>query len=243
MGLIIKQQRVLAEYPSCYACDEPKISMEHAPPLCSFPEEKDAKGNALYRKNLIRVPSCESHNTGKSDDDLYVAFHLASTIRGNHCAELVRNGVVARQIEKDHRERRSAFSKRVLRLIRGLIGQNPFGQLDPARMIRVLDLCARGVYFYERLKPLKLPLRVASLDYDLPGDPKKVDILANMRSSFDEEMNGCEFKGSNPDVFRYAICEKPEKGVTMIEMVFFGELCRWAFYHPDSPRQDPRTGV
>jgi hypothetical protein len=130
-------------------------------------------------------------NTGKSDDDLYVAFHLASTIRGNHCAELVRNGVIARQIEKDHRERDGAFSKRVLRQIRGFTGQNPFGQLDPGRMIRVLDLCARGIYFYERLKPLKLPLRVASLDYDLPGDPKKYDRLAKQRHSFEEEMSGC----------------------------------------------------
>lgn len=167
--------------------------MEHAPPLCFFPEEKDAKGNALYRKDLIRVPSCKVHNTSKSDDDLYVAFHLASTIRGNHCAKLVRNGVIARQIEKDHRERGSAFSKRILRQIRGFMGQNPFGQLDPGRMIRVLDLCARGVYFYETLKPLKVPLRVASLDYDLPGNPKKAARLAEMQRSFDEEMSGCEF--------------------------------------------------
>ena len=150
---------------------------------------------------------------------------------------------MARRRRNQERDRRSAFSKRVLRQVRGFIGQNPFGQLDPARMIRVLDLCARGVYLYERLKPLKLPLRVASLDYDLPGDPKKSDRLATMRSSFDEEMNGCEFKGSNPNAFRYAICEKPEKGVTMIEMLFFGELRRWAFYHPDSPRQNQATGV
>ena len=191
--MITNRHRVLAKYPSCYACDGPKVSMEHAPPLCFFPEEKDAKGNALYRKDLIRVPSCKVHNTSKSDDDLYVAFHLASTIRGNHCAKLVRNGVIARQIEKDHRERGSAFSKRILRQIRGFMGQNPFGQLDPGRMIRVLDLCARGVYFYETLKPLKVPLRVASLDYDLPGNPKKAARLAEMQRSFDEEMSGCEF--------------------------------------------------
>jgi hypothetical protein len=238
MSLITNRQRVLAEYPSCYACDERRVSREHVPPLCFFPDEKDATGNSMYRKNLIRVPSCEVHNTAKSDDDLYAAFQLASTIRGNHCAELIRNGVIARRLEKDQKERGSAFTKRLLSQIRGFVGENPFGKLDATRMIRVLDLCARGVYFYERLTPLKLPLRVASLDYDLQDDPKKSELLANQRKSFDEEMGDCEFHGSNADVFRYAICEKPEKDVTMIELVFFDELRRWAFYHPDAERQN-----
>jgi hypothetical protein len=121
--------------------------MEHAPPICFFPEEKDPRDNSIYRKNLIRVPSCEIHNIAKSDDDLYAAFHLASTIRGNHCAELVRDGVIARRIEKDQNERGSALTKRLLGQIRGSVGENPFGKLDPARMIRVLDLCARGLGF------------------------------------------------------------------------------------------------
>jgi hypothetical protein len=57
------------------------------------------------------------------------------------------------------------------------------------------------------------------------------------RRSFNEEMKGCKYHGDNPDVLRYAICEKPEKDVIMIEMIFFGELQRWAFYHPDAERQ------
>jgi len=85
-------------------------------------------------------------------------------------------------------------------------------------------------------EPLKLPLNVASLDFDLP-DPEKAKFLRSQRESFNEEMSGCEFRGNNPDVFRYAIWEKPEKNVTMIEMVFFGELHRWAFYTPGMPLQ------
>ena len=234
---MLNRQRILAEYPSCYACDGKRVSTEHAPPLCFFPETKDANGQSLYRENLITVPSCHLHNTNKSDDDLYAAFHLASTIRGNHCAQLVREGVIARRMELDKANRGGAFTQRVLRQIRGFIGKNPFGEVDAARMIRVLDLCARAVYFYEKLKPLKLPLRVASLEYDLGDDPKKSELLKIYRKSFDEEMAGSEYRGSNPDVFRYAVCEKPEKDVTMIHMIFFGELHRWAFYHPDAERQ------
>jgi hypothetical protein len=237
VGLILNRQRILAQYPSCYACDEKKVSSEHVPPLCFFPDEKDTSGHSLYRNNLITVPSCKLHNTRKSDDDLYAAFHLAGSIRGNHCALLVINGVIARCLERDRMERGAAFTKRLLKQIRGFMGKNPVGGLDAARMIRFLDLCARGVYFYERLKPLKLPLRVANLDYDLGDDPKKYEMLAIQRKSFDDEMRGSEWSGANPDVFRYAICEKPEKDVTMIELVFFGAVHRWAFYHPHAERQ------
>jgi hypothetical protein len=236
MTSIRDRQRELAQYPTCYACDQPKVSREHVPPLCFFPEEKDASGQSIYRKNLIRVPSCDFHNTRKSDDDLYVAFQLAGTIHGNHCAALVRQGVITRCLVRDQQERGSAFTNRLLNQIVGRLGENFVGILDAKRMVRVLDLCARGVYFYEKLKPLKLQLNVASLDFDLP-DPTEARFLQAQRESFNQEMQGSEFRASNPDVFRYAICEKPEKGVTMIEMVFFGELHRWAFHSPGMPPQ------
>ena len=227
---------MLAEYPTCYACDRPKVSREHVPPLCFFPEKKDAKGQSIYRRNLIKVPSCKIHNTSKSDDDLYAAFHLAGTIRGNHCAHLVREGVITRRLEKDQQERGGALTKRLLGQIKGQLGENFVGAVDAKRMVRVLDLIARGVYFYENLKPLKLKLNVANLDFDLPN-PEKAEILRRQRESFNQEMQGCKFHGSNPAVFRYAICEKPEKSVVIIEMVFFDELHRWAFHSPGMPSQ------
>jgi hypothetical protein len=236
MSLISGRQRILAEWPSCYACDSPKASREHVPPLCFFPDEKDINNQSLFRKNLISVPSCDVHNTGKSEDDFYAAFHLAGTIRGNHCASLVRNGVIARAMKRDQDKRGGAFTKLLVSQIRGKLGENFVGQLDPERMVNFLKLCARGLYFYEKLKPLKLPLRVASVDYELP-DPVHRKQCEAWRTSFNAEMQGCEFHGDNRDVFTYAVCEKPEKNVVMVEMVFFGEIQRWAFYHPEAERQ------
>src|SRR5437588_3137057 len=63
--IITDRQRLLSGYPSCYCCDRPKTSREHVPPLCFFPDEKDKKGAPKYRKNLIRVPSCDQHNMHK----------------------------------------------------------------------------------------------------------------------------------------------------------------------------------
>lgn len=41
----------------CYWCGKPAVSMEHVPPKCIFPEEKDIRGiyEGIFRKNLIKV--------------------------------------------------------------------------------------------------------------------------------------------------------------------------------------------
>lgn len=52
---------------TCYMCDEPSTSREHVPPKCLFPT-LESIGRDL-RKNLITVPSCDKHNSQKSDDD------------------------------------------------------------------------------------------------------------------------------------------------------------------------------
>lgn len=236
MGLIVNRERLLAEYPTCYACDEKRGSAEHVPPKCFFPDERDENGKLLYRKQLIKVPACDVHNLRKSKDDFYAAFHLTSTMRGNHCANLVRDGMIKRAIERDQQERGGAFTRRVLAQVKGKVGNNYYGELDPERMARVLELCARGLYFAETTKKLLLPLRVANLDFDLP-DPAHAARLAEMRKSFAREMRGCEYKSANPDVFQYAICEKPEQNIIIVEMVFYGDQHRWAFYHPDAERQ------
>ena len=194
MTLISNRQRVLAEWPSCYACDAPKTSREHVPALCFFPDEKDSNGRSLYRKNLIKVPSCDVHNSEKSEDDLYAAFQLAATPHGNHCAALVREGVIARALEKDRKHRSGAFAQKLVNQIRGQLGENLVAELDPERMVHFLKFCARGLYFYEKLKQLKLPLRVASVDYDLPNPIHRQQCEA-WRASFNTEMAGYEFQG------------------------------------------------
>ncbi|MHA6196408.1 hypothetical protein ACX3YG_18790 [Pseudomonas wadenswilerensis] len=62
----------------CYYCGEPSINREHVPPKCFFPEGADKN----YRVNLITVPSCELHNSGKSGDDQYMMIYFAAGARG-----------------------------------------------------------------------------------------------------------------------------------------------------------------
>src|SRR3546814_6410940 len=71
---------------SCYMCDEPSVSKEHTPPRCVFPEQKDTNGKD-FRKALITVPSCETHNSAKSKDDEYLMMVLTSYFNNNEAAQ------------------------------------------------------------------------------------------------------------------------------------------------------------
>jgi hypothetical protein len=63
---------------TCYMCDQPATSKEHVPPRCLFP-----KGQ---RDRLITVPSCDTHNREKSQDDEYLRDVLNMTLQASHNA-------------------------------------------------------------------------------------------------------------------------------------------------------------
>lgn len=54
---------------SCYACDQPATTKEHAPPKSFFPQGR--------RGSLITVPSCSIHNCDNSPDVEYVRNAIA----------------------------------------------------------------------------------------------------------------------------------------------------------------------
>lgn len=69
--------------PTCYMCSSPATSNEHAPPKCIFPEKKDLPSGEDLRKNLIKVPACEVHNTVRSKDDEYLLYALPPSLGSN----------------------------------------------------------------------------------------------------------------------------------------------------------------
>lgn len=72
---------------SCYMCDKSPTSVEHVPPRCLFPEQKDLPDGIDLRKQLITVPSCDEHNTKTSKDDEYLLYVLLMNIANNQSAE------------------------------------------------------------------------------------------------------------------------------------------------------------
>lgn len=66
---------------TCYACDQPATTKEHAPPKSFFPEGR--------RLNLITVPSCSVHNCDNSPDVEYVRNAVVSLAGLNETGELL----------------------------------------------------------------------------------------------------------------------------------------------------------
>ena len=70
------------EVPKCYMCDGPGTTKEHVPPKCLFPEKKDVGGRD-FKKKLITVPSCVTHNASKTNNDEFLMVCLAGIINNN----------------------------------------------------------------------------------------------------------------------------------------------------------------
>lgn len=232
MSLAKEKRQILAEYPSCYACDAAKTSMEHAPPKCFFPEETDEKGIQPFRRDLIKVPSCDRHNTEKSGDDVYALWHLAALDGVNDCGHMVRENLLRRIAARDWKERGGALMRRIANEIQEIDQGRPVGRTDSQRMIRFIRECAQAVYFFHTFKKLTLPLRVTNLSNDF-RDVAKTEILQQRERSFDSEMGASEIHGANPDVFNYSISEKTEQGIILVRLVFYGTLKHWIFHHPN----------
>ena len=205
--------------------------MEHAPPKCFFPEEKDKKGAYLYRKQLIKVPSCDDHNTKKSNDNVYALWHLAPLDGVNRFGRMIADTVLQRMADRDWSMRGGAFARRILGEFSELDHGRPVGKVDAKRMLRFLRSCAQAVYFYEKFQKLLGPLRVTNIGNDF-RDSRKSAVLRDRERFFDSEMGNSESKGANPGVFQYSVCEKPDDGIILVRLLFFGTLKHWVYRHP-----------
>ena len=235
MNLIKDKRQILAQYPTCYACNSKSTSMEHAPPRCFFPEDRDEDGNMVMRNELIKVPSCDRHNSEKSNDDVYALWHLAALDGTNEVADSIRRNWLQRAADHDWSKRGGAFMKRLLSEIHTVddLGR-PVGNADHERMVRFHKHCARALYFYENLKHLELPLRVTNISNDF-RDPAKTQELRSREVFFESQMEDASVLGANPEVFNYSIHHREDEGVILIRTIYYGCLKHWTFHHPIFP--------
>jgi hypothetical protein len=202
----------------CYMCDRPKTSVEHVPPRCFFPEQKDLPRGVDYRKSLITVPSCDVHNSDKSKDDVYLLAVIAAYYENN-------------QPSKDH------YGAKILRALQKSTGfahcvlagseRVSFGgdittalRVDTKRFLRGLTNIAYGLYFHNYGSRCPHPVQVHTPT--LHGDDKKPrqDVLALIDSV--RPLLACVLlQGENPDIFQYQIFQVPGNPVTLIRMLFY----------------------
>ena len=100
---------------SCYICSAEATSREHVPPKCLFPEYKDVPDRD-FRRNLISVPSCDTHNSSKSQDDEYLLFILISHYENNAVAKEQFSTKIVRAL-KERPSRRQFYQTKQLKVL------------------------------------------------------------------------------------------------------------------------------
>jgi hypothetical protein len=199
----------VAKMNTCYACDAPATGDEHVPPQCIFPKE------GQYRKNLIKVPSCDIHNSKKSKNDEYLKFILTAVGGMSELAGSIFGDSVMRSFEHvPHLVDKFTPSLQLVQV--GGFETGGFA-LDVVRFESSVASIVRGLLFHETGKKLASELRVAWAQM-LTANYSTAPYLEVIRRA---EQIPANYLGANPRVFQYAI-NNSNSGATW--------LCRLRFY-------------
>lgn len=190
---------------NCYWCENEATSMEHVPPRCLFPEDKDVKHvfNKTFREHLITVPSCDEHNMQKSNLDEYLMVTLSGKVGNNGLAYIQ----TLTKIDRSRKRNSKLLDIKNSEVIK--INDKEFPVLwvnaDTQKLNHSFESIARGLYYHENSKAFKGKLTIVSKIFNHLDDPDGTEF--NIRSSEILEIEkrhwNTEVKGENKEVFSY----------------------------------------
>jgi hypothetical protein len=209
---------------TCYMCSDAATSVEHVPPRCLFPEKKDLSPGVDLRQQLITVPSCDRHNTAKSQDDEYLLYVLLLNIPNNETAENHFFTKVQRAIQRNP-SLIQKFAEKQLPVVTkdtvtGDTHQTIAVQIDEARLTRSLELIGRALYYNYFGKPWSGALAVYPhflLHLAQPNAAELNEPNAKMQRAVELLIQSEQTHGENPDVFCYQLA----KGESPVDLVMF----------------------
>lgn len=201
---------------TCYMCDELGSTREHIPPLCCFPKQDLASSEKLFQENhrkgqLLTVPSCRMHNSGKSQDDELILFTTACSESANavgHAVARYRNAVT--------RDRNDRFLRWLSHVSDTIIHTDPDGTwrrsgtfiVPIKRYLRALDRVGLGLYYHihkARFHGLvrSYPRELYRKDEEMGGVHLQLGMIERMCSIADSALKEIPRIGDNPRVFYY----------------------------------------
>lgn len=219
---------------TCYMCDRPATSREHVPPRCLFPEAKDI--GADYRQNLLTVPSCEAHNSGKGADDEFLMVSLAGIFGNNSIGYSHKFSKVNRAIRRSsYALLNQAIKNQEWYVVE--FGPNKFidvvwGTPDYDRLLRCFDRVARGIHLAQF--DFKFSgTTSAVLGYISTKDPNPAEFQRFIRDKVAIELKGKPRLGSNPEVFSFQFTDADQLGLSLVHLQFYGGLDIYVSLMPD----------
>jgi hypothetical protein len=187
---------------TCYMCESPATSREHAPPLCIFPERKDMQDGIDYRQNLITVPACDEHNLRKSADDEYLQLILIHGYFNNPLAEKQFMTKLLRAFR-----RRPALLAQLHRentpVVVGEV-ETAAVTIDRRRFERSLEMIVRALHFHTFKERLLEPMRMhTTLLLDMESDVADAnnEMVKKFCAGVRELIGDAPALGDNPNVF------------------------------------------
>lgn len=216
----------------CYYCGCEATTAEHAPPRAIFPKLKDSPYSRDYRKGLITVPSCETHNTEKSQEDEYLLYVLAMSLPSNELAKSQFLTKIRRAIE-----RRPKLLERLLLKTQEVVVHDTVNdawyktiaiQPDERRLVGIFTCIAKALYFHEKTYPWLGQVSVLCEFMLSFMDIEQNERQRLMEQQLNAALNDVPFKGENPDVFSYQFVEV--EGKNFIRLHFYGSTRVSAVY-------------
>jgi hypothetical protein len=211
-------------------CTAPKASVEHVPPKGLFPETKDLPSGVDLRKELITVPSCDIHNSAKSQDDEFLMYALVFGIQNNPTAEaqvkskiiraLTRNAGVAKLMTQHH------LPVQIEDIATGIRQETIALKVDMKRVGQAFDHIGRALHFhYFKSKWMgsiqSIPLFMLAI-----GDESSQEhnaALLSLGNHMEELLVNEPAHGANPEVFTYkVIVAVPQIPVAMLLTFYEG---------------------
>lgn len=184
-------------------CDALATSQEHAPPLCFFPEKRSF-GSDL-RKNLVTVPSCDLHNSKKSEDDEFLRATLCLPAAGmSEAATHQFTGKILRGVKRSP-AKYGLFAPRADAIAPP--GKAVF-TTDRARFDRCIEHIAKAIFFHTYGRKWSLGFVVASPQIleKLPSGQLAVHDLSLQAVQVTREFLATEpVLGENSQIFKYRI--------------------------------------
>jgi hypothetical protein len=204
---------------TCYMCDSPETSREHAPPLCFFPETRDV-GRDL-RRNLVTVPSCDIHNSKKSKDDEFFrsVVLMAAAPNSDMGQHLFSRKMLPAAARMPHSHRLFFRDKGPIAEESGRVLQ-----IDRKRFDTCVDHLAKALFYDTYKRKWSLPTTVVSpnffsgiaSDQVVPHQPT-LDAVEISQKALGSEPT----RGENPDVLKYRLRYDPEEEIYAFAAIFY----------------------
>jgi hypothetical protein len=184
-------------------CEAPATSKEHVPPACLFPELPIA--GVDLRRNLLRVPSCDTHNSHKSKDDEFLRANLVLCCA--HASPVASSEFFGKLLRAVSRNPRAYGTFVDDTGIPGPTGSRVL-RTDRRRFDRCIEHIVHGVFFYTYRERIRFPVAIVSPNFLSAGMGGGIAIHQPTQSTVDVSrvfLQGEPIQGSNPSVFRYRV--------------------------------------